>query len=426
MSKAGKRTLIGTVVVVGLGAMSVLAVQRGQGGEVEVITGSVQVRDLVEQVSTTGRIEPKTQVDITTDVAGRIIELTVEEGDDVEEGQLLLQIDPARFQASVDQAEAQVLQARATLALRQATYDQAERNAERLTALAGNNYVTTEELERAVTQVDVEARQLEAAEHAVEQAEARLAETEDVLQKTTIRAPMSGRVTRLNVERGETAVVGTMNNPGSLLLTVADMSVVEAVVKVDETDIPGVNIGDRAFVEIDAFPGAQFEGWVSEIGNSSIVPINPASQAGNQAIDFEVRVTLDAPPEAIRPDLSLTADIVTEVREGVLAVPIAALTLRDQGDVEILENENIPANERPDVLRQRDVEGVFVVDGNRVRFQPVSVGIAGQDYFEVTGGVQSGTEIVTGSYQSIRELEDGATIRATREEQEANGTGGAA
>ena len=187
-------------------------------------------------------------------------------------------------------------------------------------------------------------------------------------------------------------------------------------------------IRDRfgSFVEIDAFPGAQFEGWVSEIGNSSIVPINPASQAGNQAIDFEVRVTLDAPPEAIRPDLSLTADIVTEVREGVLAVPIAALTLRDQGDVEILENENIPANERPDVLRQRDVEGVFVVDGNRVRFQPVSVGIAGQDYFEVTGGVQSGTEIVTGSYQSIRELEDGATIRATREEEEANGTGGAA
>ena len=181
--------------------------------------------------------------------------------------------------------------------------------------------MTEAEVEQAVTNAEVQKRLWEASEHQVSQARATLAQEQDRLAKTTIRAPLSGRITRLNVERGETAIVGTMNNPGSLLLTVADLSVMEAVIEVDETDIPTIVVGDTAYVDIDAFTGDRFSGTVTEIGNSSIVPLNPsASTGGNRAIDFEVRITLDAPPMGIRPDLSATADVITDTRLSLIHI----------------------------------------------------------------------------------------------------------
>ena len=381
------------------------------GEIVEVRTEAISVRDLVAKVSATGHIEPQTQVDITTDVAGRIIQLPVAEGQDVSEGDLLLQIDPAQFQASVNRSRAALSQAQASEAQQRASWEQATRDAERLVALQsrGTDFVTEAEVEQAVTQAQVQERLLEATEHQVAQAEANLEQALDQLGKTTIRAPMSGRITRLNVERGETAVVGTMNNPGSLLLTVADLSVMEAVIEVDETDIPEIAIGDSASIEIDAFGDRRFSGVVTEIGNSSIVPINPsAGNTSNQAIDFEVRIQLDAPPGGIRPDLSATADVITETRSQVIAVPITGLTLMDADAVENIPNENVPAE--ADGLRGRDIEGVFVVEGDIVRFVPVQIGIAGDNYFEVISGLDVGTEVVSGSFQAIRELEDGSQI----------------
>ena len=386
--------------------------QREGRGAVEVRVEAVGLRDLVDDVSATGHIEPKTHVDITTDVAGRITELPVEEGQDVEEGDLLLQIDQALFLAAVNRAEAGVAQARATLAQQQAAYQQAQRDADRLTALQerGTDFVTEAEVEQAVTNAEVQQRLFEASEHSVEQAEANLAQERDRLGKTTIRAPMSGRITRLNVERGETAIVGTMNNPGTVLLTVADLSVMEAVIEVDETDVPDIVIGDSAYVEIDAFPNRRFVGTVTEIGNSSIVPLNPATSGGSaQAIDFEVKIELRAPPEGIRPDLSATADVITATRDQVPSIPITALTLMDADEYEAIPNENLPSAPGSDAVR--DIEGVFVVEGDIVRFRPVEIGIAGENYFEVVSGIELGTTVVSGSFQAIRELSDGSRIR---------------
>ncbi|MYH10558.1 MAG: efflux RND transporter periplasmic adaptor subunit [Gemmatimonadales bacterium] len=407
-----KKAIIAVVVVGLLATMGFLATQRQGRGAVEVRVEAVGLRDLVDDVSATGHIEPKTQVQITTDVAGRIIELPVEEGQDVEEGALLLQIDPALFRAAVQRAEAALAQARASQAQQDAAYQQAQRDADRMTALQarGTDFVTDAEVEQAVTNADVQSRLLEAAEYQVEQAEANLAQERDRLGKTTIRAPMSGRITRLNVERGETAIVGTMNNPGTVLLTVADLSVMEAVIEVDETDVPDISIGDSAYVEIDAFPNRRFVGTVTEIGNSSIVPLNPATSGGSaQAIDFEVKIELRAPPEGIRPDLSATADVITATRDDVPSIPITALTLMDADEYEEIPNENLPSAPRSDAAR--DIEGVFVVEGDIVRFRPVEIGIAGENYFEVVSGIDVGTTVVSGSFQAIRELGDGSRIR---------------
>lgn len=406
-----KKVLIAVIVVAGIAAMAAGALRRPAGEVIEVRTEAVSVRDLVARVSATGHIEPETQVDITTDVAGRIIQLPVEEGQDVSEGDLLLQIDPAQFQASVNRSRAALAQAQASEAQQQAAWEQADRDAKRFLALQerGTDFVTEAEVEQAVTQAQVQRRLLEATEHQVDQAEANLDQALDQLAKTTIRAPMSGRVTRLNVERGETAVVGTMNNAGSLLLTVADLSVMEAVIEVDETDIPEIAIGDSASVEIDAFGDRRFSGIVTEIGNSSIVPINPAAGGtGNQAIDFEVRIKLDTPPDGIRPDLSATADVITDTRAQVTAVPITSLKLMDASEIQDVPNENLPAE--GEGLRRRDVEGVFVVEDDIVRFRPVEIGIAGDNYFEVLSGVEPGTEVVSGSFQAIRQLVDGSRI----------------
>lgn len=407
-----KKAIIAVVVVGLLATMGFLAMQREGRGAVEVRVEAVGLRDLVDDVSATGHIEPKTHVDITTDVAGRITELPVEEGQDVEEGDLLLQIDQALFLAAVNRAEAGVAQARATLAQQQAAYQQAQRDADRLTALQarGTDFVTEAEVEQAVTNAEVQQRLFEASEHSVEQAEANLDQERDRLGKTTIRAPMSGRITRLNVERGETAIVGTMNNPGTVLLTVADLSVMEAVIEVDETDVPDISIGDSAYVEIDAFPNRRFVGTVTEIGNSSIVPLNPAASGGSaQAIDFEVKIELREPPEGIRPDLSATADVITATRDQVPSIPITALTLMDADEYEQIPNENLPSAPGSDAVR--DIEGVFVVEGDIVRFRPVEIGIAGENYFEVVSGIELGTTVVSGSFQAIRELGDGSRIR---------------
>ena len=408
------KAFIAIIVLGVLGAMGYLATQRESGRVVEVRVDQVGTRDLVAEVSATGHIEPKTQVQITTDVAGRIIDLPVEEGQEVEEGDLLLQIDPALFVAAVERAEAALAQAQASNAQQRAAYQQAQRDADRLIALQerGTDFVTEAEVEQATTNAEVQRRLLEAAEHQVQQAEANLDQERDRLAKTTIRAPMPGRITRLNVERGETAIVGTMNNPGTVLLTVADLSVMEAVIEVDETDVPEIVIGDSAYVEIDAFPNRRFVGIVTEIGNSSIVPRNPSQSSSAQAIDFEVKIELREPPEGIRPDLSATADVITDTRDNIPSIPITALTLMDADEYEEIPNENVSAPARSETVR--DLEGVFVVEGDRVRFRPVEIGIAGDNYFEVISGIEVGTTIVSGSFQAIRELEDGSRIRIDR------------
>lgn len=425
-------------IIIGLGVVALIAILvvnalRQEGGDtVEVRVEEVGRRDLVARVSSTGHIEPKTSVDITTDVAGRIVDLLVDEGQDVEEGDLLLRIDPAQYEAAVNRAQAALSQARANEAQARANYIQGQRDAERLQELEKRipDLVTDTEVEQAVTQAEVQKALWEAAEHAVEQAEASLEQAQDQLAKTIIRAPMSGRITRRNVERGETAIIGTMNNPGSLLLTIADLSTMEAVMEVDETDVPDVAIGDSASVEIDAFPDRRFSGRVTKIGNSSIRPRTQGTGT-DQAIDFEVRITLDDPPQSVRPDLSATADVITDTRDNALAIPITSLTLMDAEEFERLPSESVPEGEQP-FGPEGDVEGVFVVEDDHVRFRPVEVGIAGESHFEVLRGLEEGAVVVSGSFQAIRELEDGSrveivatdTARAEGDRVAADGDGG--
>lgn len=417
----GKKILIGIGVLVVLAIMTAVAMRGGREGAVDVRTEAVSRRDLVAQVSATGYIEPKRLVDISADVSGRVVELNVEEGDEVTEGDLLLVIDPARFEAAVQRAEAGLAEASARESQARGGYLQAQRDWERIRDLKARlpEMVTETEFETARTNAEIQEALLESGKHSVDMARAGVREAQDNLAKTVIRAPMSGRVTRLNVEKGETAIVGTMNNPGSLLITVADLSVMEAVIEVDETDVPEVSIGDSVSISIDAFPNREFVGRVSKIGNSSIRPRSQQVSSSDQAIDFEVRVTLEDSEVELRPDLSASADVITDVRPDVLSIPIIALTLMDPGEFERLPNEieGEPGMEGEAAASstgsEDPIEGVFVVDGDLARFRPVEIGIAGDNYFEVLDGLEEGDTVVSGTYQVIRELSDGDPVSTT-------------
>lgn len=417
MSNANK-IAIGALVVVAVGGLAGLAVATGGQKGTLVRTEEVARRDLVSVVTASGKIEPKRKVDISADISGRVIEVAVEEGQWVNQGDLLLRIDPAAWEAQLRRAEASVAQTQAQAAQARANLLQAQSAVRRSEQLAqGRDLISAADLEQARTQVSVSEAQYEAARFAVNQAQASVSEARDALSKTTIRAPMSGRVTRLQIEEGETAIVGTMNNPGSLLLTVADLSVMEAKVKVDETDVPNITIGDSAEVRIDAFPDRTFSGKVTRIANSALQATGAA--ATEQAVDFEVVITLSNPPSELRPDLSATADVITDQRRNALSVPILALTVRDKDGKKFKSSSD--ADGAPQAQAQREneeqnrrkdeVEGVFVMQDGKAKWVPVEVGIAGDRYFEVRSGLKGGETVVAGSYQAIRELEADNPIR---------------
>lgn len=422
-----RKILLGVLIVAVLGAAAALAVARRGSEGTAVRLAEVGRRDLVATVTASGNVRARRTVDISADVMGRVTELNVQEGDEVEEGEVLLRLDPTQLRAAVSRSRAALSQAEAQRAERQASVLRAERDFDRVRTLwsRDSTLVSAQQLDEARTNLEVARAQLTAAEHGVEQARAALEEAEDQLSKTVLRAPLTGTVTRLNIELGETAVVGTMNNPGSLLLTVSDLSVVEAVLEVDETDVPEISPGDSAVVEIDAFPDRAFSGRVTKIGNSAIRP--PGSQTGSgqaTAIDFEVVVTLDDPPVLLRPDLSATADIVTATRDDALSIPIIALTIRERaaadagagGERAAVGDEEREEGPLARSRRDAEEEGVFLARRGEAVFRPVRVGVAGQEYFEVLSGLSEGDTVVAGPYQRIRELTDGDAIRPMEDE----------
>ena len=400
------------VVVAGVG---IAAATTGGSDAVGVRVAAVETRDLESLVRASGWIQPRLAVDVQSDIMGRVTELNVKEGDPVEAGQVLLRIDPTQYEASVARGRASVSQALAQEARARASMLQAQQELERTEEMLRRDslLVSPREYEQARTQAEVEKALHEAAEHGVEVARAALQEAEDRLAKSVIRAPMDGVVTRLNIEEGETAIVGTMNNPGSLLLTVSDLSVMEAVVRVDETDVPEIQLGDSTTLTVDAFRRQHFTGRVTEISHSSIVDPNTRGLSQqSQAVDFEVVITLDSPPPGIRPDLSATAEIITEKRPEALAIPIIALTVRERDDVEALESEQPEAQAAAETIGEdQDIEGVFVVRDGQAHFVAVDVGITGREHFEVVRGLAVGDTVVAGPYEAIRGLNDGDAIR---------------
>jgi HlyD family secretion protein len=405
---------IGAAVLLTIAALAAVAARRGRDKPVEVRVEAVERRDLVASVVASGQIEPRTKVDVSADVTGKIVRLSVKEGDIVKRGQFLLQIDPEQPTAALQRAEAALASARAQAAQARANLIQAERGYERSVKIREQSpaLVSDEQLEQLKTQAEVNKALLEAATFSVEQSVATVRDARQALNRTTIVAPMAGKVTRLNVEEGEIAIQGTLNRDAAILLTISDMSVLQTKVKVDETDVARIGVGDSALIEIDAFPDTTFIGKVVEISNSSVTRSASGAATGDQAVDYEVRVELVNPPTDTRPDFSATAKIVTASRTKALSIPIIALTVR--------EDEALPAGDSAVTVGQqpqrevgkRDVEGVFLVgtDG-KVTFRPVKVGVAGERHFEVLDGLKEGDRIVAGSYQAIRELRDGAAVR---------------
>jgi len=338
----------------------------------------------------------------------------VHEGDLVQKGQFLLQIDPTIYQADLERAQATYASSQAAWVQSQASRDQSRRALERAKQLKQQNpnLISDEQLDQAQTAFNVAEAVANSAQHQVDQARAGTQAARDQLSKTHIVAPMTGRITRLAVEEGEMAVPGTFSKDVGLLLTVSDLSVIQTKVNVDETDVVRVKLGDSVEVSIDAFPDTVFVGQVTKIANSALLAQAAASAAtgtNDRAVDYEVEITLINPPHDVRPDLSATARIVTDTRKEALAIPIIALTVR--------ENTPVTPETRRDtsqVGKKKDTEGVFIVTNGKATFRAVQVGIAGDEYFEVLSGVKEGEQIVAGPYQAIRDLKDGSAVRAMK------------
>src|SRR5881296_624561 len=414
MSKRNKVLLgsgIGVLVVVLI--MVSASAKREKG--IEVRFEKASRRDLVAAVTASGKIQPKKKVDISADITGRITRIAVREGDLVTKGQFLLQIDPTIYQANLQQAEATYASSQAAAVQAKANRDQAQRALGRTKELRTQNpnLISQEQLEQAQTAFDIAEANLTAAQHQVDQARAAVRSASDNLRKTTLLAPMAGRVTRLSVEEGEVAVPGTFSRETGLLLTISDLSVIQTKVNVDETDVVRLHLGDSVEVTIDAFPDTTFRGRVTKVSNSAILTAAASAPGTNtQAVDYQVEITLTNPPGDVRPDLSATARIVTDTRKQVLSIPIIALTVREN---KVISTENRPVDTSAFARKKREAEGVFVVANGVAAFRPVKVGIAGDEYFEVADGLKEGETIVAGPYQSIRDLKDSARVRPMKQ-----------
>ncbi len=417
--KRKTKIILGTVTVVAITAVGLAALAGGGDSGVAVRVGLVETRDLESTVRASGWIQPRVSVDVQSDIMGRVTEMNVREGDAVQRGQVLLRIDPTEYEAAVARARASVSESLAREAQARASLLQAEQALRRAQGMRDTDslLISVQQFEDAQTQAQVQRALSDAASHGVAIARAALREAQDRLAKSVIRAPIDGVVTRLNIEEGETAIVGTMNNPGSLLLTVSDLSVMEAVIRVDETDVPNIAVGDSATLTIDAFSRQKFTGRVTEVSHSSTVDPNTRGMSQqSQAVDFEVVITLDNPPASIRPDLSATAEVITARSTGSLAIPIIALTVRERDALEPLDSE-LSGDQQAAAAAllgdddDQDIEGVFVVREGKARFTPVRVGITGREHFEVLSGLAEGDSVVAGPYEAIRGLNAGDPIR---------------
>jgi HlyD family secretion protein len=415
MSRGMKVGLTLGILVLAGGGFAGFKIRQKKNAGAEVRMEQVGRRNLVSAVTASGKIEPKTSVDISADITGRIVKIAVREGDLVKKGQFLIQIDPAQYQAAVSRAEGVVASTQATMLQSRASRDQAERAWRRARELsqAGENLIAPAAVEDYKTGLDVAQATYEATGAQLSQSRASLQEARDNLAKTRLVSPIAGRVTRLAVEEGEVAVPGTFSKETGLLMTVADLSVILAKVQVDETDVVRLTPDDSVEVTIDAYQDTTFVGRVTRVSHSAqLTATQTASGSNDRAVDFDVEVTLQDPPEDIRPDLSCTARVVTDTRNNALSIPIIALTVRDHERVPNETSDNTsPVDTLKPKRRNREAEGVFVVRGGIAAFRPVKVGIAGDEYFEVLDGVREGETIVGGTYQAIRDLKDGDKVR---------------
>ena len=401
-------------------------------------TEVVKSRDLEAVVSASGKIQPKQLVNISAETSGRVVELAVNEGDRIKKGQFLLQIDPISLRSRVDNGEASLQAAQASLdQMRQSVetarvqLEQARLNLKRQQDLWKRELTTRESLDKAENDaksaesgLQEREKTAKAQDSRIMQERASLSSARYDLSKVRMLSPIDGIVTRRNIQQGETAVIGTMNNAGTVLLTLADMSVIQAEVEVDETNIPNVHLGQHAKITIDAIPEHTFKGHVSEIGNS---PIQAAAGAGTQATNFKVVVILDEPVPEVRPGFTCTADITTAIRQHVAAVPIPAVAVReliyDAEGLIVKEPRTDKRRRTPEAVTaaaaaelkpgqtRKETEGVFMLRDGRAEFVPIKLGIAGDKFFEVLTGLKESDQVITGPYNSVRGMADGDLVK---------------
>jgi HlyD family secretion protein len=454
--KKWKKVLIGVVVLAVIGIVVTYSVNQANKDVVTVQTGKVAKQDLTSLVTASGEIKPKTYANVGGEGFGKVVDLKVKEGDRVKKGDFLLRLENIQAtadveaqtastgasEASIKSAEANYRSTQAELNQRKADYDRAKADWERAKQLFEGELIAKSEFDSKKASFDGAAASIEAttarlqqnraeldrARSTNDQTRAVLTRTRDVLRKTTYTAPIDGVVTYIAVRVGENVVMGIQNSPGSYLMTISDMSLVTAEVKVDETDIVNVMYGQDCDVTIDAAPGKVFRGKVTEVGTQAVLrtsglATSQTTTGTQEAKDFKVVIALIDPPANIRPGLSTTAKIKTAEKKAVLSIPMQALAVRTRKDLEDAQKEASkkgvtsvtlaaakPAEKGSDPKKE-EIQGVFVVEKGKAVFKPVQTGITGVTEIEITEGLKDGEEIVTGSYKALRTLKHGAPVK---------------
>ncbi len=462
-----KKITIAVVLVAALGGIVAFSVQMSGKDVVTVQTGRALKQDLSQVVTASGEVKPLNYVNVSAMAYGRITEIDVKEGDRVKKGQILAKLESVQPKSDLEAQQAQTQSAlmaaksseanvasmeaanntakadeiRGKAQLEQARLDldrakglfkdqliaKADYDAKVAAydvALASNNQ-SKARTEQAKAQWEQSKQQWAQAKAGVNQNEKAMDAFKDRLDKTMFVAPLDGMVSDLPVHVGEYMVVGVQNNPGSSLMTIADMSVVTAELRVDETDIVNIAMGQPAEVRIDAVPDKVFSAKVTEIGNTAIirstgVATSQSNTGSQEAKDFKVVVTFDNPPQLLRPGLSCTTKITTSSKKNILTVPIQALTIRQKGDLEDQNKKTTggttthaaaPETEQAKKEDKKELQGVFVIEGEKAVFKTVTTGITGTTDIEVTGGLPDNAQIVTGSYRVLRTLKNNAKIK---------------
>ena len=453
--KTWHKVAIGAGVVGVLGGIVLFSVNQANKGVVAVQTAKVAKQDsLVSLVTASGEVKPTTYTNIAAQGYGRITQIFVREGDHVKKGDKLLTQENVQANADVQAqaaasnsaesgvqaAEASYKAAQADLISQQANLEKAKLDHERGQGLFKDGLIPKQDFDQRKTTYDAAAAAVDSAKARVSllkaqteqsrsqlsQSRAMLVHTEDILHKTVYTSPINGIVSYLPERVGDYVVMGIQNQPGSFIMTLSDMSIVTAEVKVDETDIVSVKLGQDADVTIDAIPGKIFKGKVTEVGSQAVLrssglTTTQTTTSTQEAKDFKVVVTLDNPPDNLRPGLSSTAKIKTAERKNVVAIPIQALAMRTRKELEeAAKNAKgqgsgvtlaAPPPAAPGDPKKDEIQGVFVVNGKKAFFRPVDTGISGVTDIEVTKGLQAGDEIVIGSYKALRTLKPEAQIK---------------
>jgi HlyD family secretion protein len=426
MSKKKKLWLIiaGAVVVI---VIIVLAATKESGVVYSVQSGKVEKGEIVSLVTATGSVKARTTVKISADVAAKIMKLPVKEGDQVKKGDVLVELDQTRYQAAVSQAEASLAAARSAEKRAEASLIEAKQLHERGNKLYAAKLISDENFTGLQTQLEVAKANLESAQFFTKQQSASLDEIRDSFRKTTITSPIDGTVTDLAAEVGEIVMIGTMNNAGTVIMTVADLSTIEVEVNVDETDIARVRVAQEAKIQLDAIPDTSFKGVVTEVGNAA------QSTSTSGVTNFTVKILLLDKVEGIKPGMTATVDITTDKRKDVLYVPIQAVVMRPDksdslkkaagkvggesggGGAVAATPESAKDATKKDDKKPKELEGIFKLAGNTVKFVPIKTGISDQQNVEIKEGLAENEEIVTGSYKILRTIEDGAKVKISKE-----------